>query len=78
VIKALWFSIGTGAAYAAYMKLNKDLWSGAKQVGDKHSALQLLRQHRQRQQYQQEQHAWFVGGMGMWEHQPQESLHLHD
>jgi hypothetical protein len=34
VIKALWFSIGTGAAYAAYMKLNKDLWSGAKQVGD--------------------------------------------
>jgi glutamate-1-semialdehyde aminotransferase len=33
VIKALWFSFGTGAAYAAYMKLNKDLWSGAKQVG---------------------------------------------
>lgn len=33
VVKAVWFSIGTGAAYAAYFKLNKDLWSGAKQVG---------------------------------------------
>jgi hypothetical protein len=32
VIKALWFSIGTGAAYAAYLKLHKDLWTGAKQV----------------------------------------------
>jgi hypothetical protein len=32
VIKAVWFSIGTGAAYAAYLKLHKDFWSGAKQV----------------------------------------------
>ncbi|WIA11708.1 hypothetical protein OEZ85_011804 [Tetradesmus obliquus] len=39
VIKALWFSVGTGAAYAAYLKLHKDLWTGAKQVAQAHGTL---------------------------------------
>lgn len=32
VVKAVWFSIGTGAAYAAYYSIHKDLWAGARQV----------------------------------------------
>lgn len=33
LIKGIWFSFGTGAAYAGYRLLHKDLWVGARQVG---------------------------------------------
>lgn len=39
VVKAVWFSIGTGAAYAAYYSIHKDLWAGARQVAEGHGTL---------------------------------------